>query len=82
MVLQCGGWARGKQLFTIKNQPVLKCYTGPQICVDPCDCSNEPSGSIKGRELLDYLSNYLLLKEDSAPWSQLVGRSVSQSVIY
>jgi len=23
-----------------------------------CECGNEPSGSIKGREFLDYLSDY------------------------
>jgi hypothetical protein len=32
---------------------------------------NEPSGSIKGEEFLDQLSNYLLLKKDSAQWRQL-----------
>jgi hypothetical protein len=30
---------------------------------------NERSGSIKGGEFLDYLSDHLLLKKDSAPWS-------------
>jgi hypothetical protein len=30
---------------------------------------NEPSGSIKGGEFLDLLSDYYLLKKDSAPWS-------------
>jgi hypothetical protein len=34
--------------------------------VGPCERGNEPSGFIKGRELLDYLSDHLLLK-DSAP---------------
>jgi hypothetical protein len=33
---------------------------------------NEPSGSIKGGEFLDSLSDYQLLNEDSAPWSYLV----------
>jgi hypothetical protein len=37
--------------------------------VDTCDHGNEPVGSIKGREFLDYLSEYLLLKKDSALWS-------------
>jgi hypothetical protein len=31
--------------------------------------SNEPSGSIKGREFLDWLSDFQLLKKDSAPWN-------------
>jgi hypothetical protein len=30
----------------------------------------EPSGSIKCREFLDYLMNYLHPKEVCAPWSQ------------
>jgi hypothetical protein len=29
-------------------------------------------GSIKGEEILDYLSNYRLLKEEFAPWSYTV----------
>jgi hypothetical protein len=32
---------------------------------------NEPSGSIKGGEFINYLSDYYLLEKDSAPWSQL-----------
>jgi hypothetical protein len=28
---------------------------------------NEPSGSIRGEEFLDWLSDYQLLKKDSAP---------------
>jgi hypothetical protein len=35
----------------------------------PCEDGNEPSGSIKGGEFLDYLSEYQLFKEDYAPWS-------------
>jgi hypothetical protein len=34
--------------------------------------SNEHSGSINGREFLDYLSDYKLLKKDSNLWSQSV----------
>jgi hypothetical protein len=30
---------------------------------------NEPSGSIKGEVFLDQLSDYQLLKMDSAPWT-------------
>jgi hypothetical protein len=36
-----------------------------------CERGNEPSGSIKGREFLDQLSDFLLFKKDSAPWSWL-----------
>jgi hypothetical protein len=41
-----------------------------QISVDLClegtgEHGNEPSGFIKGREFLDYLSDYQLLKKDS-----------------
>jgi hypothetical protein len=32
-----------------------------------CECGNEPSGSVKWEEFLDYL-----FKKDSAPWSELV----------
>jgi hypothetical protein len=32
-----------------------------------CEHGNEPSISIKGGEFLDYLSDYQLLKKDSAP---------------
>jgi hypothetical protein len=37
-----------------------------------CENGNEPSGSIKGREFLDYLSDCQLLKKDSAPWCYLI----------
>jgi hypothetical protein len=32
-----------------------------------CEHDNEPSGSIKGREFLDQLSDYQLHENDSAP---------------
>ena len=35
-----------------------------------CECCNEPSGSIKCGEFLDYLKTGQLLKKDSAPWSE------------
>jgi hypothetical protein len=35
--------------------------------VGSCEHGNEPPGSIKGGEFLDYLSNYQLFKKDSAP---------------
>jgi hypothetical protein len=34
-----------------------------------CEHGNEPLGSIKGRESVDLLSEYQLLKVDSAPWT-------------
>jgi hypothetical protein len=34
-----------------------------------CEDSNEPSDSINGREFVDSVSNYQLIKEDSASWS-------------
>jgi hypothetical protein len=34
-----------------------------------CEHGNEPSGSIKGGEFLDQLSDCQLLKKDSAPWN-------------
>jgi hypothetical protein len=40
--------------------------------------SDEPSGSIKGREFLHQLSDYCLLKMDSVPWSH----SVSHLVVF
>jgi hypothetical protein len=35
-----------------------------------CGCGDEPSGSIKCRELLDYLKTGSLLKKDFSPWSE------------
>jgi len=36
---------------------------------DFCEHGSEPSGSIKGGEFHGYLSDYQLVKKDSAPWS-------------
>ena len=44
--------------------------SGQDQVVDTCECDNEPSGSIKCGEFLDYLKKYQLLKKDSAPWSK------------
>jgi hypothetical protein len=33
---------------------------------------NVPSGSLTGMEFLDQLSDYQLLKKDSAPWSSVM----------
>jgi hypothetical protein len=37
--------------------------------VNSCELDNEPSASIKDGEFIDYLSEYQLLKKESAPWS-------------
>jgi hypothetical protein len=37
--------------------------------VGSCEHGNEPSGSIKGGEFLDKMSDYKLINRDSAPWS-------------
>jgi hypothetical protein len=41
-----------------------------------CQLGNELLGSIKGGESVDWLTDYLLLKKDSAPWEgiQLIVR--------
>jgi len=53
----CGLDASGSRL-----EPVTGC----------CEHGNEPSGSIKGGEFNDYLSDCQLLKKSSAAWSLLV----------
>jgi hypothetical protein len=37
-----------------------------------CEHGNKPSGSIKGGEFLDFLSDCQLPKKDSVPWSWLL----------
>jgi hypothetical protein len=37
-----------------------------------CKCGNEPSGSIKCGEFLDWLKTGWLLKKDLVPWSKYV----------
>jgi hypothetical protein len=36
-----------------------------------CEHSNEPSGSIKPWEILEYLHNWRLLMKGSAPWYRI-----------
>jgi hypothetical protein len=38
-----------------------------------CEHGNEHLGSLKGGEIVEYLSDYLLLKKDLAPRFWLVG---------
>jgi hypothetical protein len=40
-----------------------------RLVAGSCEHDNEPSGSMKGGDFLDYLRNYQHLKKDSAPWS-------------
>ena len=35
-----------------------------------CECGNEPSGSMKCGEFLDWLKTSWPLKKDSSPWSK------------
>jgi hypothetical protein len=39
-----------------------------------CEHGNEPLGSVKCWEILEWLSDWRLLKMDSAPWSLLLLR--------
>jgi hypothetical protein len=48
----------------------------------PCVNGIEPSGSKKGRKLLDYLSDCWLLKKESAPWSYTRMRSIFYAVLH
>ena len=43
---------------------------------DACECGNEPSGSVKCGEFLDWLQTSQLLKKDSAPCSKSVRSEV------
>jgi hypothetical protein len=43
--------------------------SGQEQAADSCECGNEPSGSIKCREFLDYLRTCWLFRKDSASWS-------------
>ena len=45
--------------------------SGQGQVADTCECGNEPSGSIKCGEFLDYLRTGQLLKNDSAPCSKV-----------
>ena len=44
---------------------------GQRKVADACECGNEPSGSVKCGEFLDWLQTGQLLKKDSAPWMSL-----------
>jgi hypothetical protein len=46
--------------------------SGHVLLAITCGHGSEPSGSIKDREFLDQLSNYQLLKKESATWSYSV----------
>ena len=44
-----------------------------------CECGNEPSGSLKCGEFLDYLQASQLLRKDSAPWSKYVSKITGEA---
>jgi hypothetical protein len=55
-------WRLGRGLVTPrhKNQLVMECYKGPRIwtpVANSCEHGNEPSGSVKGGEFLDFLND-------------------------
>jgi len=47
----------------------------------PCESGNEFSGSIKGEEFLDQLSNYLLLKKSPYTWQLREQRDILCSIL-
>jgi hypothetical protein len=47
----------------------LSCF-GIETVAGTCECGNEPLGSIKYGEFLEYLQIGWLLKKDSSPWSK------------
>ena len=49
---------------------------GQRQVADACECSNEPSGSVKCGEFLDQLQISQLLEKDSAPRSKYCSRGV------
>jgi hypothetical protein len=51
-------WGCGLNSAGSEQGSVAACY----------EHGNEPSGSIKGKECFDQLSDYWLLKKDSSPW--------------
>jgi hypothetical protein len=57
------------QIFVVYKTPDISgSEQGP--VVGSCEQNNEPLGSIKGREFLDYLSDYWLLEKDFDRWSE------------
>jgi hypothetical protein len=63
-------WGLGEVLTSPHRKKVSCCESFNRVSkAGTCECGNEPSGSIKCGEFLDYLRTGLLLKKDSAPWS-------------
>jgi len=46
-----------------------------------CEHGNVPSGTIKGGELLNHVTDYQLHKKDSAPRNKLIKKTVDVSII-
>jgi hypothetical protein len=63
-----GGWTILKWIFDRMGWYGLdRSDSGYGPVEDSCEHGNEPSGSIKYWELLEYLHNWQLLKKGSAP---------------
>lgn len=54
-------------------------WLGVRKVVGSCEQGNEPFGSTKCWDFLDWLRNCYLLKKDSAAWSLLIDQLVAQS---
>jgi len=68
------GWGLGECLINTEKE--ITCYEMLHRASETscCEHGNESSGCIKGREFIDQLSNYKLLKNDCAPRIQSVSR--------
>jgi len=64
----------GRIIWILEINGLDSSGSGQGPVVGTCKHGNEPLGSIKGRY---WLTDYYLLKKDSAPWSWLLLDSVS-----
>jgi hypothetical protein len=63
-------FGRSRLMWSIKmDLKVVGCGGMDWIQLAQSKHDNEPTGCIKGREFLDQLSDYLLLKKNSSPQS-------------
>jgi hypothetical protein len=65
-----------------KSHFVTKSHKAPRTWTASCEHGNEPSGSIKGGEFLDKLSDCQLLKKDSDPWNVQTAESTTVAFLY
>jgi hypothetical protein len=56
-MLTLGGVPDGRQEVVLQLNPSPS-YTGTRLCEGFCEDGNEPSGFVKGREFLNWLSDY------------------------